>query len=40
MADRMLVMDAGKLILDGKPFEILYHNEEKLKKHGIYLLNL
>jgi energy-coupling factor transporter ATP-binding protein EcfA2 len=36
MADRMLVMDAGKLILDGKPFEILYHNEEKLKKHGIY----
>jgi energy-coupling factor transport system ATP-binding protein len=36
MADRMLVMDEGKLILDGKPFEILCREEEKLKKLGIH----
>jgi len=40
MADRMLVMDAGKLILDGKPFEILYHNEENSKNMEFILLNL
>ena len=36
MADRMLVMDEGRLILDGKPSELLYHEEEKLKKLGIH----
>jgi len=36
MADRMLVMDEGRLILEGKPFEILSHDQEKLKKLGIY----
>lgn len=36
MADRMLVMDEGRLILDGKPFEILCREEEKLKKLGIH----
>lgn len=36
LADRMLVMDEGRIILDGKPFEILCHEEEKLKKLGIY----
>lgn len=35
MADRMLVMDEGRLILDGKPFEILCREEETLKKLGI-----
>lgn len=35
MADRMLVMDEGKLILDGKPFEILFREAENLKKIGI-----
>ncbi|AKB29112.1 ATPase component of general energizing module of ECF transporters [Methanosarcina siciliae T4/M] len=36
MADRMLVMDEGKVILDGKPFEILCREEEKLRKLGIH----
>ena len=36
MADRMLVMDEGRLILDGKPFEILCREEEKLRKLGIH----
>ncbi|MCQ1535806.1 ATP-binding cassette domain-containing protein [Methanosarcina sp. KYL-1] len=36
MADRMLVMDEGRIILDGKPFEILCREEEKLKKLGIH----
>jgi energy-coupling factor transport system ATP-binding protein len=35
MADRMLVMDKGKLVLDGKPFDILLREEEKLNKIGI-----
>jgi len=36
MADRMLVMDEGRVIFDGKPFEILCREEEKLRKLGIY----
>ena len=36
MADRMLVMDEGRLILDGKPFEILCREEVTLKKLGIH----
>lgn len=36
MADRMLVMDEGRLIFDGKPFEILCREEETLKKLGIH----
>ncbi|KKG13418.1 ABC transporter ATP-binding protein [Methanosarcina sp. 2.H.T.1A.6] len=36
MADRMLVMDNGRLILDGKPFEILCREEEKLRSLGIH----
>jgi energy-coupling factor transport system ATP-binding protein len=36
MADRMLVMDEGRIILDGKPFEILCREEGKLKKLGIH----
>jgi len=36
MADRMLVMDEGRLILDGKPFEILCREEEKLRKLGVH----
>ncbi|MDQ1274560.1 MAG: energy-coupling factor transport system ATP-binding protein [Euryarchaeota archaeon] len=36
MADRMLVMDEGKIILDGKPFEILCCEEEKLRSLGIH----
>jgi energy-coupling factor transport system ATP-binding protein len=35
MADRMLVMDEGRLILDGKPLEILWREKETLKKLGI-----
>lgn len=35
MADRMFVLDEGKIILDGKPFEVLYREGEKLKKLGI-----
>lgn len=35
-ADRMLVMDEGRIVLDGKPFEILCREEEKLKKLGIH----
>lgn len=36
MADRMLVMDEGRIILDGKPFEILCCEEEKLRSLGIH----
>lgn len=36
MADRMLVMDKGRLIFDGKPFEILCREEVTLKKLGIH----
>lgn len=36
MVDRMLVMDEGRVILDGKPFEILCREEEKLRKLGIH----
>lgn len=36
LADRMLVMDEGRLILNGKPFEIFCREEEKLKKLGIH----
>ena len=36
LADRMLVMDEGKVILDGKPFDILCREEGKLKKLGIH----
>jgi energy-coupling factor transport system ATP-binding protein len=36
MADRVLVMDEGRIVLDGKPFEILCYEEEKLKKLGIH----
>jgi len=36
MADRMLVMEEGRLIFDGKPFEILCRKEVTLKKLGIY----
>lgn len=36
MADRVLVMDEGRIVLDGKPFEILCCEEEKLKKLGIH----
>ncbi len=36
IADRMLVMDEGRVIFDGKPFEILCHEEEKLRKLGIH----
>ena len=36
MADRMLVMDEGRLVLDGKPFEIFSRESEKLKKLGIH----
>jgi energy-coupling factor transport system ATP-binding protein len=36
MADRMLVMDEGRLILDGRPSEILCKEEEILKKLGIH----
>jgi len=32
----MLVMDEGKVILDGKPFDILCREEGKLKKLGIH----
>jgi energy-coupling factor transport system ATP-binding protein len=35
-ADRLLVMDEGRVIFNGKPFEILYREEERLKKLGIY----
>ncbi|WP_269850171.1 ATP-binding cassette domain-containing protein [Methanosarcina horonobensis] len=36
MADRILVMDEGRIILDGKPFEILCREEEKLRSLGIH----
>ena len=36
IADRMLVMDEGRIILDGKPFEILCFEEEKLRSLGIH----
>jgi energy-coupling factor transporter ATP-binding protein EcfA2 len=36
IADRMLVMDKGRFIFDGKPFEILCREEETLKKLGIH----
>jgi len=35
-ADRILVMDEGKIILDGKTFEILCCEEEKLRNIGIH----
>ncbi|AKB56987.1 ABC transporter ATP-binding protein [Methanosarcina barkeri] len=36
IADRMLVMDKGRFIFDGKPFEILCREEVTLKKLGIH----
>ena len=36
IADRMLVIDEGRIILDGKPFEILCFEEEKLRSLGIH----
>jgi len=36
IADRMLVMDKGRLIFDGKPFEILCREEGTLKTLGIH----
>lgn len=36
IADRMLVMDEGRIILDGKPFEILCFEEKKLRNLGIH----
>lgn len=36
IADRMLVMDKGRFIFDGKPFEILCREEETLKRLGIH----
>lgn len=36
IADRMLVMDEGRIILDGKPFEILCFEEDKLRSLGIH----
>lgn len=36
IADRLLVMEEGRIILDGKPFEILCFEEDKLRSLGIH----
>ena len=36
LADRTIVMDKGKIILDGKTFDIFAQNYDTLKKIGVY----
>ncbi|MDD4498119.1 MAG: ATP-binding cassette domain-containing protein, partial [Methanosarcinaceae archaeon] len=40
MADRMLVMENGRLILDGKPFELCCREAAKLRELGVRLPQL
>ena len=37
LADRLLVMDGGRIVLDGKPDEVLRQYRERIKEMGIRL---